>query len=134
MLTILGKSQRGFCDGLTRRNFLKIGGLAMGGLSLPQILEAEAASGPQRSHKAVIMIFLPGGPPHLDMWDMKPDAPSHIRGPFQQKDIRYARARQAVSGAAADRPAADDDDPGIAGGGELHGHYGLLSSTTGSRT
>jgi len=83
MLTILGKSQRGFCDGLTRRNFLKIGGLAMGGLSLPQILQAEAVSGAPRSHKAVIMIFLPGGPPHLDMWDMKPNAPVEIRGEFQ---------------------------------------------------
>jgi uncharacterized protein DUF1501 len=82
MLTILGREQRGFCDGLTRRNFLKIGGLAMGGLSLPQVLRAEEASGAGRSHKAVIMIFLPGGPPHLDMIDMKPDAPAEIRGEF----------------------------------------------------
>ncbi|HTU27170.1 MAG TPA: DUF1501 domain-containing protein [Pirellulales bacterium] len=83
MLTILGKSQGGFCDGLTRRNFLKIGGLAMGGLSLPQVLRAESDSGTKRSHKAVIMIFLPGGPPHLDMWDMKPNAPLEVRGEFE---------------------------------------------------
>jgi Protein of unknown function (DUF1501) len=82
MLTILGQKQRGFCDGLTRRNFLKIGSLAMGGLSLPQILRAEAANGVGRSHKAVIMIFLPGGPPHTDLVDLKPDAPAEVRGEF----------------------------------------------------
>jgi uncharacterized protein (DUF1501 family) len=84
MLSILGRPERHkFCDGLSRRNFLKIGGLALGGLSLPDLLRAEAASGIQRSHKAVIMIFLPGGPPHQDMFDMKPDAPAEIRGEFQ---------------------------------------------------
>jgi hypothetical protein len=81
MLTILGQPQRHrFCDGLTRRSFLKIGGLAMGGLTLPQVLRAEAAAGIGHSHKAVIMIFLPGGPPHLDFLDMKPNAPPEIRG------------------------------------------------------
>lgn len=84
MLSILGRSERHkFCDGLSRRNFLKIGGLALGGLSLPDLLRAEAASGVQRSHKAIIMIFLPGGPPHQDMFDLKPDAPAEIRGEFQ---------------------------------------------------
>jgi hypothetical protein len=85
MLTILGKPDRrsGFCDGLTRRNFLTIGGLAMGGAALPQLLAAEAKAGVGRSHKAVINVFLPGGPPHQDMWDIKVDAPSEIRGEFQ---------------------------------------------------
>src|SRR5216684_4158900 len=59
MLTILGPKQR-FCDGISRRNFLKIGALGLGGLSLPQLLQAESLSGIRRSHKAVIMIFLPG--------------------------------------------------------------------------
>ena len=77
MLTILGKGAYDSCDGVTRRSFLRIGGLALGGLSLPQLLKAES---PRRSHKAVIMIFLAGGPPHQDMWDLKPDAPSDIRG------------------------------------------------------
>src|SRR6201993_1090236 len=81
MLTILGRKQR-FCDRVSRRDFLKIGGLALGGMSLPQILRAEAQSGISRSHKAVIMIFLSGGPPHQDMVDLKPDAPVEIRGEF----------------------------------------------------
>jgi hypothetical protein len=55
----------------------------MGGLALPQILQAEAQAGIRRSHKAVIMIFLPGGPSHQDMVDLKMDAPSEIRGEFK---------------------------------------------------
>jgi len=82
MLTIFGDVGGQFCDGLSRRNFLKIGGLAMGGLSLPQILKAEDRAGIRNSHKAVIMVFLPGGPPHQDMFDLKPDAPKEIRGEF----------------------------------------------------
>ena len=70
------------CQGISRRTFLRIGGLAMGGLSLPQLLRAEAQSGITRSHKAVIMVFLSGGPPHQDMVDLKPDAPVDIRGEF----------------------------------------------------
>ena len=87
MLTILGQKSR-FCDGVSRRNFLKIGGLGLGGLALPQLLQAESQAGIGRSHKAVIMIFLPGGPSHQDMFDLKMDAPSEIRGEF--KPIRTA--------------------------------------------
>jgi hypothetical protein len=83
MLTILGKPQHGFCDGLSRRAFLKIGGLALGGMSMPQILRAEATAGIRRSQKAIIMIFLPGGPPHQDFYDLKMDAPAEIRGEFK---------------------------------------------------
>ncbi|HEX3658919.1 MAG TPA: DUF1501 domain-containing protein [Pirellulales bacterium] len=72
-----------FCDGISRRSFLHIGGLAMGGLCLPQILQAEARAGVRSSRKAVIMVFLSGGPPHQDMFDLKPDAPVEIRGEFQ---------------------------------------------------
>src|SRR5580765_86055 len=82
MLTIYGPKQR-FCDGISRRNFLKIGALGLGGLTLPQLLQAEAQSGIRRSHKAVIMIFLPGGPSHQDMFDLKMDAPAEIRGEFK---------------------------------------------------
>jgi len=85
MLTVFAKptSSRRYCDGLSRRNFIKIGALGMGGLALPQLLQAEAASGLGRSHKAVIMIYLPGGPPHQDTFDLKLDAPSEIRGEFR---------------------------------------------------
>jgi uncharacterized protein (DUF1501 family) len=81
MLTIPGHPSR-FCDGLSRRNFLRIGALGLGGLSLPQLLRAEQQSGVGKSHKAVIMIYLPGGPPHQDMVDLKMDAPREIRGEF----------------------------------------------------
>ena len=81
MLTIWGKKQR-YCDGLSRRSFLRIGGLAMGGIALPQILRAEAQTG-RASHKAIIMIYLGGGPSHQDMFDLKMEAPSEIRGEFR---------------------------------------------------
>jgi hypothetical protein len=83
MLTIHGKSSSRFCDGFSRRNFLKIGGLGLGGLSLPQLLRAEAANNVGRSNKSVIMVYLPGGPPHQDMYDLKLQAPAEIRGEFQ---------------------------------------------------
>lgn len=84
MLTIFGKGDRTpeHCDGVSRRNFLKVGGMAAGGLSLSQLLAMEAAAGTGSSHKAVINVFLPGGPSHIDLFDLKPDAPSEIRGEF----------------------------------------------------
>lgn len=81
MLTINGQGSR-FCDGVSRRQALQIGGLAMGGLALPQLLQAEASTG-SKSQKSIIMIFLTGGPPHQDMVDLKMDAPVEIRGEFQ---------------------------------------------------
>ena len=85
MLTILDRARGGFCDGVSRRNFLKIGALGAGGLLLPQILRAQAESGTSKppGHKGVIMIFLPGGPSHQDMFDLKMDAPPEIRGEFK---------------------------------------------------
>jgi uncharacterized protein (DUF1501 family) len=83
MLDVLGGKVGPFCDAITRRTFLRVGGLALGGLSLPQLLRAEAASGRTSSHKAVINIFLSGGPPHQDMVDLKPDAPVEVRGEFR---------------------------------------------------
>jgi hypothetical protein len=82
MLTIYGKSNR-FCDGVSRRDFLKIGGLAMGGLSMAQLLAAEAQAQGSLRKKSIINIYLSGGPSHLDMFDLKPDAPSEIRGEFR---------------------------------------------------
>src|SRR6185437_3593659 len=89
MLRIMGpQSSGGFCDGVSRRSFLSIGALALGGLSMPQLLRAAATakSSSTRSgglgHKAVIMVYMPGGPPHQDMYDLKLDAPSDVRGEF----------------------------------------------------
>ncbi|MFA6543268.1 MAG: DUF1501 domain-containing protein [Limisphaerales bacterium] len=84
MLRLFGQNSGPLCCGASRRSFLKIGGLGLGGLALPQLLEAEARAGIRRSHKAVIMVYLPGGPPHQDMYDLKNDAPSEVRGPFRE--------------------------------------------------
>ncbi len=85
MLKILAPADRGrpFCDGVSRRNFLKIGGLGAAGLSLSNLLALEAQAGIRNSHKSVILIYLVGGPPHQDMFDLKPDAPSEIAGPHK---------------------------------------------------
>jgi hypothetical protein len=80
MLTIWGSPQH-FCDGMTRRGFLRIGAFGAG-LSLAGLLRARAASA-SRSARAAIMIYLPGGPSHLDMYDLKPDAPQEFRGEFK---------------------------------------------------
>ncbi len=83
MLTIYGQSDR-YCDGVSRRSFLKIGalGVGLGGLTLTDIFRAEAKAGVSSRPKSVINIFLGGGPPHQDMWDIKTEAPKEIRGEF----------------------------------------------------
>src|SRR5438876_11822124 len=84
MLTLSGRPyDGGFCDRLTRRNFVKIGSLGVAGLTLPQLLKAEAQAGSGRSQKSVIMIYLVGGPPHQDMFDLKPTSPKEIAGPWR---------------------------------------------------
>lgn len=81
MLNVTG-SPFNLCDRVSRRSLLQIGGLGLGGLSLPDILRAQQQSGESSPHKAVIMIFLAGGPPHQDMLDLKPAAPREVRGEF----------------------------------------------------
>ncbi|MES2789666.1 MAG: DUF1501 domain-containing protein [Planctomycetota bacterium] len=87
MVSIFGQRSAANCDGQSRRKFLKLGGLALGGLALPQILQAQETSplvrGKSLSHKATIMIYLSGGPSHQDMYDLKMDAPAEIRGSFR---------------------------------------------------
>lgn len=82
MLKILGDGSR-YCDGVTRRGFLQIGALGMGGIGLPELLRAESAVGGGKRHKSIIMVLLPGGPSHLDMYDLKLEAPAEIRGELQ---------------------------------------------------
>lgn len=84
MLTIWGAAQR-YCDGISRRNFLKIGAFGAG-LTLADMLRARAtAAGTSAAsaNKSVIMVYLPGGPSHMDMYDLKPEAPAEFRGEFK---------------------------------------------------
>ncbi|MEE3371249.1 MAG: DUF1501 domain-containing protein, partial [Planctomycetota bacterium] len=82
MLSVLGASSR-MCDGTTRREVLRVGALSTLGLSLDRLVASEdrqpRSEGPA---KAVILVNLIGGPSHIDMFDMKPDAPAEIRGEF----------------------------------------------------
>ena len=82
MFTMLGANQR-FCDGINRRNFLKIGAFGAG-LTLADMLRLRGTAATTGSTpKAAIMINLPGGPSHLDMYDPKPEAPVEYRGEFK---------------------------------------------------
>jgi len=88
MLTLAGPqgAGQGFCDGISRRDLIRIGTLSalgtLGGWSLPDLLRAESVTG-RRTPKSVIMIYLVGGPPHQDMFDLKPEAPREIAGPWR---------------------------------------------------
>ena len=82
MLTVRGR-QHHLCGGVSRREFLRVGGLGAGGLSLATLLKAQATAGPTTKRpKSVIYIVLNGGPSHIDTWDPKPDAPVEYRGEF----------------------------------------------------
>ena len=86
MLTFPGSPNR-WCDGVTRREFLQIGGLGAAGLTLPDLFRARAlgATPPPRGAgraKACILLFMGGGPPQMDTFDLKPDAPAEVRGQF----------------------------------------------------
>jgi hypothetical protein len=89
MLSIPGKPGR-TCDGWSRRELIRSGGIGLLGLSLPDVLRIEAQAAAARTGakiqpraKQVVMIFLQGGPSHIDIWDPKPEAPSNIRGEFK---------------------------------------------------
>src|SRR5262245_1661930 len=74
-------STRSYCDGISRRSFVQLGMAGMASIGLPQLLRAKEASGTESSKKtSVILIWLDGGPGHMDMYDMKPEAPAEYRG------------------------------------------------------
>ena len=129
MLTLVGQgsSRSAFCDRVTRRNFLKIGTLGLGGLTLPQLLKPTPRRGAGRSVKSVIMIYLVGGPPHQDMFDLKPDGSQGDRRPVaadrdqrhRHRDLRSVSAAGKDDGQAGHRPLAGRQpgrprrDPGL---------------------
>jgi len=82
MLTFWGKSNR-YCDGVNRRDFLKIGAFGAG-LTLAEMLRLRALGATTNSRpKSAIMVYLPGGPSHMDMYDLKPSAPMEFKGEFK---------------------------------------------------
>src|SRR6516225_4155703 len=70
------------CSGVTRRNFLQVGALALGGLSLADLTRLQAAHPAARRDSSVILFWLSGGPGHMETWDPKPEAVAQFRGPF----------------------------------------------------
>lgn len=91
MLSFHGGGGR-LCDGMSRREWLRVGGLGVGSLALPQLLQAKARAASQPiadtlpgfgKAKSCIVLFLTGGPPQHETWDPKPDAPVEIRGPYK---------------------------------------------------
>jgi hypothetical protein len=81
MLKVPGRDVR-FCNGVNRRQFLRVGGLGVAGLTIADLLRNEARAAESRP-KSIIYIVLGGGPSHIDMWDLKPEAPVEYRGPFK---------------------------------------------------
>ncbi|HKB39425.1 MAG TPA: DUF1501 domain-containing protein [Gemmataceae bacterium] len=84
MLRLDANRSVSFCDGLTRRDFLHAGALSSLGLTLPGLLAQRATAADKKdSDINCIMLFLVGGPSHIDTWDPKPKAPEEVRGPFK---------------------------------------------------
>ena len=84
MWNFFGRSHR-YCDGFSRRSFMQVGGLGIGGITLADLIASESQSSAGKSsnrHKSVIMVYLSGGMPHQDTFDLKPGAPAEIRGEF----------------------------------------------------
>jgi hypothetical protein len=82
MLTIFQRNANKYCDGVSRRSFLKVGAMGVAGLTLSDLFRLEAQAGVNASKKSLINIYLAGGPSHTDIFDLKPDAPSEFRGEF----------------------------------------------------
>src|SRR5437899_550350 len=94
-MLLLGRTRQRTCQGMTRRAFLQIGGSAVLGLSLGDLLQIRATTGsmPTGSARAVIFLWLWGGPAQLDTWDPKPNAAIEYRGPFASIQTRLPGVR-----------------------------------------
>ncbi|MGD9644189.1 MAG: DUF1501 domain-containing protein [Pirellulales bacterium] len=98
MLVIPGRPGKDLCDGLTRRELLRVGGSAALGITLPSLLRLQKASANEAAGggpgwgkaKSVILLYLQGGPSHLDLWDPKHDVPDDVRSPYQAIDTKLA--------------------------------------------
>jgi hypothetical protein len=87
MLSILGRSATRLCDGVTRRELMRVGGLSLfAGATLPRLLRASGLDRPVARAKSVILFNLLGGPSQMDMFDLKPHAPAEVRGEFRPID------------------------------------------------
>lgn len=86
MLNVFGNVSGHNCDGSTRRDVLRVGSLGIAGLTLPNLLRARAQAasvGNSSKQTSVVLLWLPGGPTHMDTYDLKPDAPAEFRGSFK---------------------------------------------------
>ena len=93
MLLINGRNAK-LCDGASRREFMRVGGLSLfGSMSLPRLIRANAGTRGHGPAKSVIMFNLLGGPAHMDMFDMKPAAPAEVRGEFNRSVPRFPVCR-----------------------------------------
>src|SRR4051812_33165479 len=81
MLDLVQGTQKD-CEGLSRRDMLRVGALGAFGLSLPSVLRAESAAKRPLDRRSVILLWMQGGPSHIDTFDPKPEAPAEIRGEF----------------------------------------------------
>ncbi len=93
MAKLFGGVSGRYCDGITRRDFVKVGVLSSLGLGVADVLRAQAAGLPPKKDVSCIFIWLEGGPSHIDMWDPKPDAPSEFRGDFKPIETNVSGIR-----------------------------------------
>src|SRR6266446_546702 len=92
MFTVWGNGST-YCDGIQRRQFLQLGALGLGGLTLADLLRLEGSADESHRPKSIIYVVLNGGPSHIDMYDLKPDAPAEYRGPFTPIATRLTGVR-----------------------------------------
>ncbi len=134
MLVIPGQAGKDTCDGVNRRELLRVGGSAMLGLSLADMFRHQRAAGAEApaatggpgwgKAKSVIMIFLQGGPSHLDLWDPKPNVPDNVRSVFNPIDTKTARpASHGADAEAGEHQRQADADPL----GKLHAEWPVQS-------